>query len=72
MVITIGIPYPSFKDPKVEGKRAYNDHQVAASKQCLKGSQWYEVQAFRALNQALGRCIRHRNDYGALLVVDQR
>ena len=72
MVITIGIPYPSYKDPKVEGKRGYNDRQVAASHQCLKGSQWYEVQAFRALNQALGRCIRHRNDYGALLVVDQR
>jgi len=26
----------------------------------MGGRQWYEIQAFRALNQALGRCIRHR------------
>lgn len=32
----------------------------------------YETQAFRALNQGLGRCIRHRNDWGAILIVDCR
>jgi hypothetical protein len=32
----------------------------------------YTSQAFRALNQALGRCIRHRNDWGAILMVDDR
>ena len=26
----------------------------------LTGSEWYEIQAYRALNQALGRCIRHK------------
>jgi hypothetical protein len=29
-------------------------------------------QAYRALNQALGRCIRHKDDYGAVLFLDQR
>ena len=38
----------------------------------LNGRDWYEIQAFRALNQALGRCIRHRKDWGAILMVDQR
>lgn len=28
--------------------------------------------AGRALNQALGRCIRHRYDWGAILLVDER
>lgn len=32
----------------------------------------YEIQAFRALNQALGRCIRHRNDWGAIILLDSR
>ncbi len=38
----------------------------------MNGSRWYEVDAFRAINQALGRCIRHRLDWGLLLLVDHR
>lgn len=51
-------------------KKEYNDqHQ---HKGFLNGQEWYNVQAYRALNQALGRCIRHRNDWGAILMVDSR
>ncbi|XP_076473063.1 uncharacterized protein LOC143302332 [Babylonia areolata] len=70
-VITVGIPYPNFKDLQVELKRKYND-KYHSSRGLLSGSQWYEIQAFRALNQALGRCIRHRKDWGALIIVDDR
>ncbi|CAH8516311.1 unnamed protein product [Heterobilharzia americana] len=38
----------------------------------LSGSEWYDAQAYRALNQALGRCIRHANDWGAVLLADAR
>ena len=38
----------------------------------LTGDQWYTQQAFRALNQAVGRCIRHRTDWGAVVLVDSR
>ncbi|VDK84735.1 unnamed protein product [Dibothriocephalus latus] len=38
----------------------------------LSGSEWYEAQAYRALNQALGRCIRHRHDWGAIILADCR
>lgn len=68
-VVPIGIPYPAFKDPKVILKREYNDRKRDNS---LTGQQWYESQAFRALNQALGRCIRHRKDWGAILLLEQR
>nr|XP_009944114.1 PREDICTED: LOW QUALITY PROTEIN: Fanconi anemia group J protein [Opisthocomus hoazin] len=70
-VITIGIPFPNVKDLQVELKRKYND-QHKNTRGLLPGSQWYEIQAYRALNQALGRCIRHRNDWGALILVDDR
>ncbi|CAM9104373.1 unnamed protein product [Phaeothamnion confervicola] len=36
------------------------------------GNQWYQQQAFRALNQALGRCIRHIYDYGVIFLLDSR
>ncbi|XP_014834378.1 PREDICTED: Fanconi anemia group J protein homolog isoform X3 [Poecilia mexicana] len=49
----------------------YND-QHCKSRGLLPGHRWYEIQAYRALNQALGRCIRHRNDWGALILVDDR
>ncbi|XP_022408311.1 Fanconi anemia group J protein [Delphinapterus leucas] len=70
-VITIGIPFPNVKDLQVELKRQYND-QHSKLRGLLPGRQWYEIQAYRALNQALGRCIRHKNDWGALILVDDR
>ncbi|KAG7205994.1 hypothetical protein KM043_003400 [Ampulex compressa] len=69
-VMSIGIPYAVRKDPIVEMKYNYND--INTSKGLLKGGEWYTVQAFRALNQALGRCVRHKNDWGAVLLVDER
>ena len=71
-VICLGIPFPNWKDPKVELKMKYNDKKRGSDEGIIKGQQWYEIQAFRALNQALGRCIRHRNDWGAILMVDER
>ncbi|XP_057207305.1 Fanconi anemia group J protein isoform X3 [Triplophysa rosa] len=70
-VVTIGIPFPNIKNLQVELKMKYND-QHAKSRGLLPGGRWYEIQAYRALNQALGRCIRHRNDWGALILVDDR
>uniref|UniRef100_A0AAX7TDU6 DNA 5'-3' helicase n=1 Tax=Astatotilapia calliptera TaxID=8154 RepID=A0AAX7TDU6_ASTCA len=70
-VVAVGIPFPNIKDLQVELKMKYNDLH-SKSRGLLPGSRWYEIQAYRALNQALGRCIRHRNDWGALILVDDR
>ena len=54
----------------MELKRQYNNE--GARRGLLSGDQWYSQQAFRALNQAVGRCLRHRADHGAILLADDR
>ncbi|KAJ2524557.1 hypothetical protein GGI11_000727 [Coemansia sp. RSA 2049] len=77
-IINIGIPYPAFKDVKVILKREYNDlhctpsQQESVSGQTLSGSKWYDIQAFRAINQALGRCLRHKMDWGVIIMLESR
>ena len=59
-VICVGIPYPALFDPLVQEKKRCHP----------KG--WYEIQAYRAINQALGRCIRHSKDWGGVYLLDSR
>lgn len=54
----------------MEAKNYHN--RYAAEKNLMNGELWYKTQAFRALNQALGRCIRHQNDFGAVILLDSR
>merc|ERR1719171_3204622 len=68
MVVIVGLPYPAAKDDKVVEKMKFLDiikHDGA-------GRQWYSCQAIRAVNQALGRVIRHKDDFGAVLLCDER
>eukprot|EP01028_Stygiella_incarcerata_P003268 TRINITY_DN1642_c0_g1_i1.p1 TRINITY_DN1642_c0_g1~~TRINITY_DN1642_c0_g1_i1.p1 ORF type:complete len:1278 (+),score=391.88 TRINITY_DN1642_c0_g1_i1:69-3902(+) len=70
-VVAVGIPFANVKDQRIKAKRDYNEKH-SASRGLLGSSAWYEQQAFRALNQAIGRCIRNVMDYGAIILVDQR
>lgn len=70
-VITVGIPYPYVNDVQIGLKKEYNEMHKS-SRHLLSGSEWFEIQAYRALNQALGRCIRHKDDWGAIILVDDR
>ncbi|KAL7744472.1 hypothetical protein ACLKA6_001847 [Drosophila palustris] len=71
-VIITGLPFPPLKDPKVILKRRYLESNRTKENQLLSGQEWYNLDATRAVNQAIGRVIRHRNDYGAILLCDSR
>ncbi|CAJ1966607.1 unnamed protein product [Cylindrotheca closterium] len=73
-VICVGLPFPSFADRAIKAKRCYNDEQRRINKNTslLPGEEWYSQQAYRALAQALGRCIRHGADYGVVVMMDSR
>lgn len=70
-VVLVGIPYPMFFDPKTVLKRFYLDQKQHLFGK-LSGHEWYMQQATRSINQAIGRVIRHKNDYGNIILIDQR
>jgi len=68
MVIMVGIPYPSRTDLRVLLKQAFLERKGAEG----DGRRWYTREAVCAVNQTLGRVIRHRHDYGGVLLCDER
>ena len=50
-VVLLGIPYPAAKDSKVVLKRAYNSAPTNRARGLVDGMHWYNLQAFRAMNQ---------------------
>ncbi|XP_060083627.1 regulator of telomere elongation helicase 1-like, partial [Ylistrum balloti] len=72
-VIITGLPYPPLMDPKVKLKMEFLDEMKGKQAyETLTGNDWYKQQASRAVNQAIGRVIRHRDDYGAIILCDTR
>lgn len=71
-VIITGLPFPPLKDPRIILKKKYLDELKSKDKDFLSGDDWYSLEATRAVNQAIGRVIRHQHDYGAILLCDSR
>lgn len=65
--LVISLPYPNISDPLLKAKMDWLDKHSA-----LKGGDWYSVHAYRSVNQALGRVLRHKDDYGCMFLLDQR
>ncbi|KFM76132.1 Regulator of telomere elongation helicase 1-like protein, partial [Stegodyphus mimosarum] len=70
-VVITGLPFAPSMDPRVKMKMQYLD-SLAKENKGLYGNDWYVLQASRAVNQAIGRVIRHKDDFGAILLCDDR
>ncbi|XP_001653621.2 regulator of telomere elongation helicase 1 homolog [Aedes aegypti] len=71
-VIITGLPFPPLKDARVILKKKYLQEVRTRENEIISGDEWYSLEAARAVNQAIGRVIRHKNDYGAILLCDNR
>ena len=73
MVICVGVPYANIVEEKVQLKKKYldeiNEKNIIEG---LTGKKWYLNDAISNVNQSLGRVLRHSNDYGVLICIDER
>jgi len=66
-IFLVGLPYADYRDPIVQAQIRYFNRRSSGL-----GERWYLMDAFRAANQALGRGIRHREDWCNFFLMDKR
>lgn len=67
-VIVVGLPFPNKTNPELVQKIDFINRTVNPS----AGSQYYENLCMKAVNQSIGRAIRHIGDYATVLLLDTR
>ncbi|RAL06325.1 ATP-dependent DNA helicase-like protein [Aspergillus ibericus CBS 121593] len=81
-VLIVGLPFPNIRSAVWQAKIQYIEQKTQqqatgteASRQSAAraaGRDYYENSCMRAVNQCIGRAIRHRNDYAAIVLIDRR
>ncbi|MCO5590825.1 hypothetical protein L7F22_044800 [Adiantum nelumboides] len=80
-VVMVGLPYPSPSDPELVERMRFIDQLLdsPSSSRLLpphssgyNGREYYENLCMKAVNQSIGRAIRHIEDYASILLVDAR
>ena len=67
-VIMVGMPFLNRSDLEIQERMKFLD----ANSSIYNGRMFYESSCHKAINQSIGRAIRHRNDYAVVLLVDER
>ena len=72
-VIVVGMPYPNINSPELREKMNYlSVHYPPDANGRQAGQNYYESLCMKAVNQSIGRAIRHRNDFAVILLIDKR
>lgn len=85
-VIVVGMPYPNPKDPILKEKINYlsakasaahsnNNNAEKTNAKDIKSNietEYFENICMKAVNQSIGRSIRHIKDYATIVLIDRR
>lgn len=72
-VMMVGMPYPNINSPELKEKMDYLNANFPKDKEGRQpGQVHYENLCMKAVNQSIGRAIRHRGDYATILLLDKR
>ncbi|CAH3188057.1 unnamed protein product, partial [Porites evermanni] len=67
-IVMVGLPYPNIYSPELKEKMTYLDATLGPK----AGQTHYENLCMKAVNQSIGRAIRHRGDFATILLLDKR
>ncbi|EPS45783.1 hypothetical protein H072_142 [Dactylellina haptotyla CBS 200.50] len=86
-VIMVGLPFPNIHSSEWKSKMEFVEQSVLEKRKAdsnatdqglnrkaakTAAQEYYENACMRAVNQSIGRAIRHRNDYAVILLLDKR
>uniref|UniRef100_A0A182LRL6 DNA 5'-3' helicase n=1 Tax=Anopheles culicifacies TaxID=139723 RepID=A0A182LRL6_9DIPT len=73
-VVVVGLPYPNRTSPELMERMRYLDRSLATSGGVgsSAGNEYYENLCMKAVNQCIGRAVRHIRDYAAVILLDTR
>lgn len=72
-VVMVGMPYPNIKSPELQEKMAYLDQTIPRTHgQPPPGTVLIENLCMKAINQSIGRAIRHQKDFASIVLLDHR
>ena len=84
LVVVIGLPFANLNDPEMKERMQHMHNTTKATttigdgdgdgdgRSCDVSRLYYETLCLRAVNQSIGRAIRHRGDHAAIVLIDER
>ncbi|XP_016986534.1 ATP-dependent DNA helicase DDX11 [Drosophila rhopaloa] len=67
-VLVVGLPYPNRQAPELQERMRHLDEKLGPG----SGNEFYENLCMKAVNQCIGRAVRHIKDYACVYLLDER
>ena len=76
-VVVVGLPFPNIQSAEWRAKLEYIEQSTLARGESRNDSKaaardFYENACMRAVNQSIGRAIRHQSDFASIILLDRR
>ncbi|KAL8909198.1 MAG: hypothetical protein Q9207_000372 [Kuettlingeria erythrocarpa] len=76
-VAVVGLPFPNIQSAQWKAKLEYIERSAVdgggtSAEGKAAGREFYENACMRAVNQSIGRAIRHQSDFASILLLDRR
>ncbi|KXL47785.1 hypothetical protein M433DRAFT_140653 [Acidomyces richmondensis BFW] len=73
-VIVVGLPFPNLETPEWKAKMQYMDEKgaIEGEPRGKPSREHAENVCIRSVNQAIGRVIRHKDDWASIILMDSR
>ena len=76
-VIVVGLPFPNINSAQWKAKLEYIENSIvdgggSRAEGNAAGRDFYENACMRAVNQSIGRAIRHQKDFASIVLLDRR